>query len=361
MIKALYVHVPFCRSICSYCDFMRVGYHPKLVRDYLDALSMEVKTLDLSQIDSIYIGGGTPSALTVDELQELFSYLKPAMTHVTEATIEINPETLDPDKVRCMRDFGINRVSLGVQSFIPEELQRLSRKHSNQTVIDCIEMLRQEGIDNISLDLMYGLPLQTLDHFKFSLEKALSLPITHVSIYALTIEEHSAWGRAGVKPVSSELEEAMYQLAIDTCEAQGFNQYEISNFTKGRPSSHNTHYWLYDDYGGLGPGAVGMIDGKRIENTSNLMDYAHGTTIGNITELSIEDQCFERIMMGLRLKEGIDLSRYTEKTGLDLTIKYKDAIRKNVDHGLLVIKNNHILCTPQGYGLLHDILIDFMD
>lgn len=361
MIKALYVHVPFCAHICSYCDFMRVGYHPSLVQQYLKGLKQEILTYDLSSIDTLYLGGGTPTALSAEELTELFEILKPYTQHCHERTIEINPETLTDEKLNVMVKYGINRVSLGVQSFDEEELLLLNRVHKNEQVMMCIEKIRNSGITNISIDLMYALPHQTYVSFEKNLDIALALPITHLSIYALTIEENSSWGRQGIQPVDPEIEEKMYEIAQRKCREAAFESYEISNFSKGQPSAHNLHYWHYDDYAGLGPGATSMVNHERIENTHNLMDYTHGKFVKTRTELDYDDRCFERIMMGLRVKEGINLKDYLTQTKLDLLKLYPEAIQSNVEKGLLQVSSTHLVCTQRGFALLHDVLMDFME
>jgi len=361
MIKALYVHVPFCAHICSYCDFMRVGYHPSLVQQYLNGLKQEILTYDLKEIDTLYLGGGTPSALSAEELRELFEILTPYIDQCLERTIEINPETLTQDKLKVMVEYGINRVSLGVQSFDEEELLLLNRLHKNEHVLTCIEMLRTAGITNISIDLMYALPHQTYVSFEKNLDIALALPITHLSIYALTIEENSTWGRQDIQAVDPEIEEKMYEIAQRKCVDAGFESYEISNFTKGFPSAHNLHYWHYDEYAGLGPGATSMVNHVRIENTHNLLNYAQGQCVETRTDLDYDDRCFERIMMGLRIKAGIDLKDYLNQTKLDLLKLYPEAIQSNVEKGLLKVTDTHLVCTAQGFALLHDVLVDFME
>jgi oxygen-independent coproporphyrinogen III oxidase len=358
--KALYVHVPFCDVICAYCDFTRVVSHPKLIEDYLYALAQEIKLYPDIQYETIYLGGGTPSALNMDQLTTLFEILKEHSLNVKEYTIEVNPESLSFEKAELMLKYGINRVSFGVQSFNQDELVFMHRAHTINMIREGIHILRKAGINNISIDLIYALPNQTLDKWEYNLNQALTLDIDHISLYALTIEENAEFGRMKIKPIESEIEEQMYFTAIEFLAKHGFNRYEISNFTQSKPSMHNLHYWSYDDYIGLGPGAVSLYQHKRIENTKNLLYYSQFKFHGQIIDLSQDDEMFEFVMMGLRVKAGIKLSRFKERYNLELTDVFKSAIQKGIDHKWLEIINDTLRCTEDGYGLLHEVLVEFM-
>ena len=359
--KALYVHVPFCDVICAYCDFTRVVTHPKLIEDYLYGLYEEIKLYPDIQYETIYLGGGTPSALNLEQLQTLFELIKPHASKVKEYTIEVNPESLTPEKAQYFVDYGINRISFGVQSFNQDELNFMHRGHTTDMIRRGIAWLREVGITNISIDLIYALPNQTLAKWAYNLEQALTLDIDHISLYALTIEDNAAFGRMKIKPIASDIEEDMYELAIEKLGQAGFERYEISNFTKTKPSQHNLHYWQYDDYIGLGPGAVSLYRGKRIENTKNLLYYSQFKFHGDIIDLSEKDQMFEFIMMGLRVRCGIELSRFEQRFNKRVEEVFASAIDKEVQLCLIEIKDGYLRCTDHGYGLLHDVLIEFMD
>jgi oxygen-independent coproporphyrinogen-3 oxidase len=313
------------------------------------------------QYETIYLGGGTPSALNIDQLTTLFEILKDHSNNVKEYTIEVNPESLNHEKAELMVHYGINRVSFGVQSFNQDELVFMHRAHTINMIREGITTLRNAGIHNISIDLIYALPNQTLEKWAYNLNQALTLDIDHISLYALTIEENAEFGRMKIKPIESEIEEQMYFYAIDFLAKHGFNRYEISNFTRTKPSMHNLHYWHYDDYIGLGPGAVSLYHHKRIENTKNLLYYSQLKFHGQIIALSLEDEMFEFVMMGLRVKDGIKLSRFKERYNLELTDVFKTAIQKGLDHKWLEIVHNKLRCTEDGYGLLHEILVEFMN
>jgi oxygen-independent coproporphyrinogen-3 oxidase len=361
MTKALYVHVPFCDKICAYCDFTRVVTHPKLIAEYLGALKAELESYPLNFYKTMYIGGGTPTALNEKELTILFEILKPSSKMVQEYTIEVNPESLTLDKVKVMKRYGINRVSLGVQTFDENELKLLHRSHSFEDIINAINLLRFNGITNISIDLIYGLPLQTLESFERSIHEAFKLPITHLSLYSLTIEPHSEFGRQKLTKVSDEMEELMYFKAIELFKSYGFHQYEISNFTKEQPSQHNTIYWHSEDYLGIGPGAVSLLKNQRIENTKNLLNYQKGLSHESIIDLSVDDQRYEFMMMGLRLKEGIELVRYLTRFNESMNVHYEKQIDDLIKKGWLEIKEGYLRCTEEGFPLLNTVLGELLD
>lgn len=359
-IKALYIHVPFCAHICAYCDFMRVGYHPKLVQDYLYALKCEKQDEILTEIDTIYFGGGTPSVLTVEELKQLFDLFENELKIAQEITFEINPETLTEDKVILLKERGINRISLGVQSFNQNELIEMDRKHTTSDISIAIEMLRKHGLDNISIDLMYALPLQTMESLKKSLRQMFEYDLPHFSIYALTIEENSAWGREKREKIDEDIEADMYELICEEAIKHGYRHYEISNFTKDRPSMHNLHYWAYDNYLGLGPGAHSKLDCQRIENTRIFSDYIKNPNLKKTIDLSSDDLAFESLMMGLRVDTGIEIKGFNQKTDHDLLKDYDSVIKKHIMDETLTLENGYLKATEKGRELLHEILVDFI-
>lgn len=355
MTQALYVHVPFCDKICAYCDFMRVISHPKLIDDYLNALQRELSGLPFEPYQTIYIGGGTPSALNEVQLERLLKLLDPLSKTVQEYTIEINPESLTPAKAKIMRDHGINRASVGVQTFDDRELALLHRGHRVADIQTTLDTLIHCGITNLSIDLIYGLPLQTLESFDRSLRMAVKLPITHCSLYSLTIEPNSEFGRLKIKKLNDALEEDFYFHAIDVLAAAGFLQYEISNFSGAFPSKHNLTYWRYEDYRGVGPGAVSLICGTRIENTKNLMEYFAGRYHELVEPLSERDQRDEFILMGLRIRDGIELSRYHARYQRDLLADYPRAAEL-IEKGLLELTDGKLRASERGFPLLLTLL-----
>ena len=255
MSKSMYIHVPFCDSICAYCDFERCKRIPLLSQKWLKRIIKDIEERKDEIIDTLYIGGGTPTSLSCAELDELLTHLDGY--HPIEYTIEANIENLTHEKIMIFIKHGINRISLGVQSLNDDLIKIINRHHTSKDIFKKIDEIYDAGIMNISVDMIYGLPSQTLDIWLEDLNKIASHPkVSHVSIYSLTIEEHSKFGRENVQKVSEELDEEMYFQAIACLESHGFIQYEISNFARNHKESlHNTTYWEYEDFIGLGCGA----------------------------------------------------------------------------------------------------------
>lgn len=362
MNRALYVHIPFCDAICDYCDFVRVGYHESLVDKYLIELRKDLLKLS-GPFNSIYIGGGTPSSLNLSQCKLLFDSLNHCKAEAKEITIEINPDSLTMEKALLFKEWGINRVSLGLQSTDNKQLKAIGRTHTFEDAITAVELLKQVGIVNYSLDLMYGLPHQSLHDLQVDLERICQLDPPHISLYSLTIEPNSKFARKGIKAATSELETEMYLLIENYLGQQGYQHYEISNYSKkDNQSLHNLAYWHYDDFVGIGIGAAGKEGNIRYLNASNMNDYLNNKRLySEYLELTAEDQVFEHLMMGLRLQEGIDLSYFKQVHHIDLLTKFQDVIHKQSELGNLVILDNRLKATNQGRLMLHDVLIDFLD
>ena len=361
MKQALYVHVPFCDHICAYCDFVRCGYHERLADQWLLAIEKELADKQPYEAPSIYIGGGTPSALSLKQLEKLLAYIKPYATQVSEYTIEANADSFTQDKIALCKAYGMNRVSLGAQSFSSRLLKRMGRIADETMVRTCIKQLRQAGIDNISLDLMYGLPEQSMDDWVKDLEKACTMDIMHLSLYALTIEEHSRFGREQVLPCDPESEADFYEKAIQVCEAHQLEHYEISSFAKdAHYSMHNLAYWHYDDFVGIGCGASGKQDHQRYDNTRNLHTYIQHGPSPDIIALSKTDEMFEMMMMGLRIKNGVDDYLFRQRYACSYHDVFEAAIQKHLALHHLKEENHHLRTTKQGMMVLHDILVDFL-
>ena len=357
----IYVHVPFCDSICSYCDFFRDKTNPKLVDTYIESLKKEMSLYEIKDIKTIYFGGGTPSALSSNQIDKLLSLFDEYALHVEEYTFEANPENLDIEKLTVLKNHGVNRISLGVQTLNNDLLKLLNRKHKSEDVLEIINLIHSVGIHNISIDMMYALPYQSVEEFKMHLNTITNWPIQHISIYSLTIEEHSEFGRKHIDALDNEYEGIMYEEGVKILEENGFMHYEIANFGKENyHSRHNLGYWNYDPYYGFGPGAVGFIDNIRYENTHNLVDYFNGNYRVEEDYTDTKEQMFEYIMVGLRKCEGISLSNYYDRFNVHIDEYYKDAIEKNSNLGWLEIKDGYLRTTKDGMQFLHTVLIDFM-
>ncbi|MGB7595114.1 MAG: radical SAM family heme chaperone HemW, partial [Erysipelotrichaceae bacterium] len=320
----------------------------------------EISAVEPHIMDTLYIGGGTPTSLSMEELESLLSFLDGYHDLSTEFSMEANPESVDQKKAELIAKFGVNRVSMGIQTFNPDELALLNRSHTVEDIKLAIACLRTAGIANISIDLIYGLPNQTLKTWEATLNQAVKLDIEHISLYSLTIEENSEFGRKGIQPADPDLEADMYFKAVEILAQAGFNRYEISSFTRDKPSRHNLAYWHYDEFYGIGPGATQMINHIRTLKTTNLDDYAKGKNLCEETLLNLDDERFEFVMMGLRLSEGIDLERFAKRFGVRAEELFKQAIDDNITKKRLELTSGRLRCTEIGLALLNDVLVSFL-
>ncbi|NLA78100.1 MAG: radical SAM family heme chaperone HemW [Erysipelothrix sp.] len=359
--KALYIHIPFCKHICGYCDFMKVKYNAELADVVLARINADLALLQ-GPFKTIYFGGGTPSSLSNKQLMTLKPNLMRLKALDCEMTMEVNPETLTQAKVETMVELGVNRVSVGVQAIQSHLLRYLERQHSYEDVLHVLNLLRQAGITNVSFDAMYGIENQTLADFEATLQAFVDAEVDHVSLYALTIEPNTKFARMNVQPVDNELEGQFYELASNFLQAHGYEHYEVSAFAKNkRYSAHNLAYWHYDDFIGVGPGAASKVGNVRTTNSGNLHHYLNQThLISEQVVLDDEDLLFEHFMMGLRLSEGIDIKALSKKLKVDVFLKHKVALQKGIEKGWLVPEGDQLKTSTQGRLFLHDVLLLFM-
>ena len=360
--RSLYLHVPFCKNICFYCDFTHTIYENNLVDDWLTALETELALKKCSKdLDTIYIGGGTPSCLSLNQLDKLLTLLDRYTSRVKEYTLEVNPETIDIDKVKVIKKHGINRISMGFQTDNKELLKNINRHHTYEDVKNSVQLFKDHGIDNISLDILYSLPGQTMNMLKQTVEKAIALDAFHLSLYSLQIEENTVFGKQGVKPLDEETETDMYEWICKELPKHGYSQYEISNFSKpGFASLHNLAYWNYQDFYGISTGASGKEDNVRYDNTKNIIEYLKNPMAQERTVLSTLDQEYEMIMMGLRLKQGLKKSHFYRTFGVQIEGVFGKKINKCQDMGLLIIDDEYLACTKKGYEILNSVLVELM-
>ncbi len=358
MAKHLYLHVPFCQNICYYCDFCHRLYDENTVNKWLKEVKEEISNYEIEKdLKTIYIGGGTPSSLKYNELEELLKLLKPYSEKTQEYTIEANPESIDIDKIKLLKKYGINRISMGVEAIQDKLLKMMNRRHNFEDVKRTVSLLNSEGIDNISLDLMYSLPYQSLEDFNESLVEIAKLNIKHISIYSLTIEENTVFAKKGYSSLDDEMEADMYEMAVDYLNSMGFKQYEISNFAKdGFYSKHNLSYWDYEDFYGISLGASGKLNDYRYDNTRSFTKYFSKEYIENIIYLDKKDKMFEETMMSLRLVKGLDLKRFKKRYDIDFFEVYKKPFEYHVDD--FIIENDFL--RVKNLALLNSILVDFL-
>jgi oxygen-independent coproporphyrinogen-3 oxidase len=358
--RAAYVHVPFCAHRCGYCDFAIAVNQDNHIELYLDALAAELSTLKTpAPVETIFLGGGTPTYLRAAQLKHLLTLVNHWLPLAPngEFSVEANPGTLDAEKVAVLADGGVTRVSLGAQSFQPRLLAVLGRDHQPGDVSRAVDLIRHR-IERVSIDLIFGVPGQTLEDWCDDLAGALALGVEHLSTYGLTYEKGTplwkGWKRGDVRPLDEEAELALYIEAIDTLEAAGFEHYEISNFARaGRRCRHNEVYWANHAYYGFGMGAARYVGGKREINTRDLRGYLRKALSGEATtfqseQLPPEERARETLAQGLRRTEGVDRAVFQEETGFDLDVLANQAIRRHVELGLLTADQRGVRLTRAG-------------
>jgi len=357
-----YVHIPFCTQICYYCDFSKVFIKNQPVDSYLEHLLQEFHSYDIQKLRTLYIGGGTPTALSAPQLETLLDGLTKNLdlSVLEELTIEANPGDLDADKIAVLKNSAVNRVSLGVQTFDDKCLKKIGRSHLEKDIYENIDRLKLAGFDNISIDLIYALPGQTMDQVKDNVEKAITLDIPHMSLYSLILENHTVFMnrmRRGKLPLpKEELEAEMFEYIIEELERSGFEHYEISNFSKpGFESRHNLMYWDNAEYYGIGAGASGYVNGVRYKNHGPIRHYLSAVEAGNarVTEehLSQREQMEEEMFLGLRKKSGVSITRFEEKFGASFEDLYGQVVRNLCHQGLLQVEGQQIRMTKKGLFL----------
>ncbi|MFP4286803.1 MAG: radical SAM family heme chaperone HemW [Candidatus Izemoplasmataceae bacterium] len=358
---ALYIHIPFCQAICTYCDFVKEVANDDKKSAYIKALQKEIISYQLASknINTIYIGGGTPSYLPLDDLESLLKTLHMEINFkdVLEFTVECNPNDVTIDLATLLKKYGVNRISLGVQTFNEKQLKFLNRKHDNQDVLNAMKRFNEVGITNISIDLIFSLINQTLDDVKKDLEFALSLNIKHISYYSLILEEktrlHHLVSKGKVSMNDSDLEAMMYEYIIDRMQHTPFHHYEISNFAmKGYESKHNLVYWQNDDYIGVGTGAHGKIHDVRYVNISHVKAYLNA--IENHKSVVLETYPYEglrdALLMGLRVLKGVDVASLNKTFNVDLFQVYPK-LNTFIHEGFLAYEEGYLKFTRKGIML----------
>ena len=357
-----YVHIPFCTQICYYCDFSKVFIKNQPVDSYLEHLLQEFHSYDIQKLCTLYIGGGTPTALSAPQLERLLDGLTKNLdlSVLEELTIEANPGDLDADKIAVLKNSAVNRVSLGVQTFDDKMLKKIGRSHLEKDIYENIDRLKLAGFDNISIDLIYALPGQTMDQVKDNVAKAIALDIPHMSLYSLILENHTVFMnrmRRGKLPLpKEELEAEMFEYIISELEKAGFEHYEISNFSQpGFESRHNLMYWDNAEYYGIGAGASGYVDGVRYKNHGPIRHYLKAVEEGsariNEEHLSQREQMEEEMFLGLRKKSGVSIARFEEKFERSFQELYGDIVKDLIQQGLMQIDGDRVRMTKRGLFL----------
>ncbi|MFF2447614.1 radical SAM family heme chaperone HemW [Neobacillus sp. NPDC058068] len=376
MIKAAYLHIPFCEHICHYCDFNKVFLKGQPVNDYLQALDQEMKmTLSeyqTDQLETIFVGGGTPTSLNEQQLEQFCESINrnlPKSANL-EFTFEANPGDLSTDKLQILKDAGVNRISLGVQTFNDDLLKKIGRVHRAKDVYQTIERAKAIGFENISIDLIFSLPTQTVTDFQESLAEAFTLDITHYSAYSLIIEPKTVFYnllKKGKLPTPGEdIEAQMYDMLMEEMEKHGFGQYEISNFSKpGFESRHNLTYWNNESYYGFGAGAHSYVNGSRRSNSGPVKKYIDQINSGALpvfeTHITTKaEQMEEEMFLGLRKTEGVSISHFIKKFAQDPQELFKNEITDLVSKQWIEVKKDNIYLTKQGRFLGNEVFQSFL-
>ncbi len=374
-IRAIYVHVPFCQTICGYCDFYSEVLDGRVTGPLVDALLAELEgwagRVELRPA-SIFVGGGTPTTLPAGELSRLLGRLGELARAAggAEFTVEANPATVTPEIAGVLIEAGVNRVSIGAQSFDKRELRVLERIHNPRQVHQTVAICRAAGLENLNLDLIFAVPGQSLDSWKRNLAEALALEPQHLSCYGLTYERGTPLFeqlQAGlVQRADGELEAEMYEATIDRLAEAGLEQYEISNFARpGRRCRHNLVYWHNEPHVGIGPSACGLVDGVRYRNVPDTAQYARAVLEGRSPQVSQErldsaGRARETAMLELRLIEGIGRTAFRDRFGRDPAELFEPAVAKHCELGLLTLDPQRIALTRRGLLVADSVIADFL-
>lgn len=374
---AVYIHIPFCTNKCHYCDFNSYILKGQPVMDYLDALEREmeqtVKHVPPGEIETIFVGGGTPTVLTPEQMNVFLGHVRTYFgkwsPHI-EFTMEANPGTTDPEKLQAMKEGGVNRISFGVQSFDNALLERIGRIHNTDDVYRSLENARKAGFTNMSIDLMFGLPKQTIGMMEATLKEALALELPHYSIYSLKVEEntlfHSLYERGELPLPEEEEEVGMFLHIMKRLKEAGYGQYEISNFAKpGFESRHNSMYWRNQSYYGLGAGAHGYVHGTRHVNIKGVQPYIDGTRSGlpllQTSEVDETEAMEDFMMVGLRLLRGVSRSDFKRQFGRPLESVFGGTIRRLCAKGLLEETEAGYRLSDSGILLGNEVFAEFLE
>ena len=373
----LYIHVPFCAQKCYYCDFNSYKIKSNEKEDYLINIEKEMKfykeEFKDKYFDTVFFGGGTPSILKIDELRKLVNYMFENFNIKKDAeiTIECNPGTINKEKLKAIKEMGINRLSIGLQATQNYHLKSIGRIHTyeefEKNYYDAIDV----GLTNINVDLMYALPNQKEEEWKETLDKIIKLNPSHISAYSLILEEgtklYDMYENNEFNLLDEDTDIDMYEYTINTLKKYGYNQYEISNYAKkGKECKHNVIYWKCDNYLGLGPGASGYINDVRYSNIEDLNEYNNKINqnikpISEENKLSEKDKIEEFIFMGLRMNEGINLEVFKERFKIDFYELYKDVLDKLLERELIKLDKFNLSLTQKGREISNSVFIEFIN
>lgn len=360
-IDSVYIHIPFCKTICSYCDFCKIFYNEKYINDYLNTLENDIKTYyEEDVIKTLYIGGGTPSSLSIEELSKLFNIVKTfKLAKDFEFTVELNIEHITKELLELLYNNKVNRLSIGVQTFNQKHLKFLNRNHNKDEVIKSINLAKKIGFNNINIDLIYAIPNQTKEELVDDINSFLDLDVNHISTYSLIIEPRTALYVNKVDYIDENLDYEMYELINEILTKNGYKHYELSNYSKpGYESNHNLQYWNNFEYYGFGAGASGYIKDVRYTNTSSITKYINKHYRDEEEFVDSKTKLENEFILGLRKINGINKQEFYQKYGFD--IYEVPNVDKLVKEGKLIDNSNNIYIDSKYLYLSNEILINFM-
>ncbi|MCI0666343.1 MAG: radical SAM family heme chaperone HemW [Acidobacteria bacterium] len=377
----IYIHIPFCLSRCHYCNFATGGYQPELVRRYLIALENEIERALIStnrgnsmrSVDTVYFGGGTPTTMTIEQFSSLITLCRRNFELPPddfELTSEANPGSISQDYLQDLRAIGVNRLSFGVQSFDDGELQMIGRTHTADDARAAIKAARTAGFDNISIDLIAGLPEQKLETWRRNLAEAFALAPDHLSVYLLELYQDAPLlhriKRGELRAIDDELTVEMYFMLMDEAEKEGYEHYEISNWARpGFASKHNLKYWTDAPYWAFGVSAAGYDGRSRWSNTRNINEYLERidrgcSPVAESVDLDSDDRQSENLFLRLRLKEGVNLREHRERFGVDVADRYQAELSRLRDADLIELVEDHLVISRKGKVLANEVFAAFV-
>ena len=368
--NSAYFHIPFCSHICYYCDFAKVLMTGQPIDAYIESLIEEFQSFEIEKLRTIYIGGGTPSVLSAQQLERLLTAIAEQLDLevLEEFTVEANPGDLSDEVIKVLADSAVNRISLGVQTFNDVLLKKIGRTHTEVQVYDSVERLKKAGFENITIDLIYALPGQTMEMVKSDVEKFLELKLPHVALYSLILEDHTVFmnrQRRGLLRLPSEDKNAdMYEYIMDILAKNGYNHYEVSNFgLPGFESKHNITYWDNEEYYGIGAGASGYLAGIRYKNLGPVHHYLTAApTEKRVNEevLSKKSQIEEFMFLGLRKMSGVSNLEFKRRFGRNINDIYQEIIEELLEQELIQLTTEGIALTHQGKFLGNNVFQAFL-
>ncbi|MBE7102186.1 oxygen-independent coproporphyrinogen III oxidase [Bacillus cereus] len=377
MVQAAYIHIPFCQHICHYCDFNKVFIERQPVDQYLEYLEKEiintVQKVPFDSMKTIFVGGGTPTALNMEQTKKLLDIINRRLRPFApncELTFEANPGDLPKEKLNLLLEGGVNRISFGVQTFRDELLEKIGRKHTREDAFVAIREAQEVGFKNINVDIIYSLPGQTIEDVKETLDIAFTLGVQHFSAYSLIVEPKTVFynlmNKGKLRLPGEDNEARMYEMVMDEMEKHGYNQYEISNFSKGdNKSRHNLTYWNNEEYYGFGAGAHSYVNGERIQNVGPLKRYftkidETGFPYLDVHEVTEKEKMEEELFLGLRKTKGVSKIAFQKKFNMEMDQVFAKQLQSNQEQGLLEERARYVRLTRKGKLLGNEVFQSFL-